>query len=553
MTTTTIQLPTYQNLFGSDAYYTVPSERSVLSPAAYFVALMGLVHDEITLNPDADQSYALSTRRPDLWQKTLDAENTDQIVSKLSLVNDVLAQSSDLSGVYPLNLPYNPAFYQMTQSLSAQDISLFDLLYQVGAIGLFSACDKINKRNGLAALEMTSAAWDLCKSPASTTDLPKYYGGKLPATGSSMPVDDFLAIIDLSYETFNALIQSSGFVQTGGATFAISNQTISWGSTVPLDLLQRLLRLANGAGWSPEDTNIAVLCVGEIMGKTGENIIDDNVLPYLGLIQLLRKQYSFSMDQITAMLIGNASFFVSVFGALPNLPANFLQWNLSWTPFSGHKADTQIENVLCAGFDLSKNELRMITQMFAWDSAETLSVENLGLIYRAAVLPKAFGLEISQCRDLKMQKMILPSDEVVVLAGAFDAAEDNYLTIDSILALAEFAKWFNKTPFSAQQLNMILSNSYDLPAFFGMDRIENFCKDLTHVLGDVLLTEQRFADGLGESLFQALVAYSAAQTTPPYTAETLRGKMPDLLSAFYNQLVTDAFFGRRYRLYNGAI
>ena len=44
-------VPTYQELFGSAEYYTVDSERSVLSPAAYFVDLMKLVGNNIQVDP----------------------------------------------------------------------------------------------------------------------------------------------------------------------------------------------------------------------------------------------------------------------------------------------------------------------------------------------------------------------------------------------------------------------------------------------------------------------------------------------------------------------
>ena len=63
-------IPTYQTLFGSEAYYTVAPSRSILSPAAYFVDLMNLVQQNIP--PGGSDSHSLQSRRPGLWDITLD-------------------------------------------------------------------------------------------------------------------------------------------------------------------------------------------------------------------------------------------------------------------------------------------------------------------------------------------------------------------------------------------------------------------------------------------------------------------------------------------------
>ncbi len=119
--------PTYQNLFGTDAFYTVDPARSVLSPAAYFVELMRLKEQNITISSPG--LGALKSRRPDLWKITLDAKNTNTEISKLEIINTVLKNAlnvtdNDLAKInYPFNLPYNQPLseirYYLFQNISS--------------------------------------------------------------------------------------------------------------------------------------------------------------------------------------------------------------------------------------------------------------------------------------------------------------------------------------------------------------------------------------------------------------------------------------------------
>ena len=86
-------LPSYEELFGSLDFQTVPTDRSIFSPAAY---LMDLLHfRQLTIQDRGENvaaDFKLETRRPDLNRILLDAEQTETLVPKLEIVNLVLEE-----------------------------------------------------------------------------------------------------------------------------------------------------------------------------------------------------------------------------------------------------------------------------------------------------------------------------------------------------------------------------------------------------------------------------------------------------------------------------
>ncbi|WP_421897040.1 interleukin-like EMT inducer domain-containing protein [Marinoscillum sp.] len=103
--------PTWANLFGETTYHEVSEGRSVLSPAAYFMDLMRVIQNYITVDT-SNGGIPFATRRPDLAALILDDLNTFTEVPKLQIVNQVLqgvfANDPELSThIFPFNLPYD--------------------------------------------------------------------------------------------------------------------------------------------------------------------------------------------------------------------------------------------------------------------------------------------------------------------------------------------------------------------------------------------------------------------------------------------------------------
>lgn len=85
----------YAELFGRQDYCRCDHCCSVLSPAAYFVDLMHLVDTQIT-QPNFSGAFEnhelnLMVRRPDLWTLPLTCDNTNDLISQLRIVCEILA------------------------------------------------------------------------------------------------------------------------------------------------------------------------------------------------------------------------------------------------------------------------------------------------------------------------------------------------------------------------------------------------------------------------------------------------------------------------------
>lgn len=136
-------IPGYTDLFGSLDYCQCEECRSILSPAAYFVDLMRLVNQYITIpnKQTIPEGLKIVDRRPDLFQLPLNCEHTNNLVSFLQIVNNVLEcklskdQGKDAlqylaNTLYPFNAPYNKPLDQIKGYLKHFKVSLADVYKQ---------------------------------------------------------------------------------------------------------------------------------------------------------------------------------------------------------------------------------------------------------------------------------------------------------------------------------------------------------------------------------------------------------------------------------------
>ena len=99
--------PSYEQLFGELDFRTDDDGRSVYSPAAYLVELLGLLEDSFN-------RPSLLDRRPDLRQVVLDTTNTFTEMPYLDIVNEVLEQlvgakpyETLRTRIHPFGLPFS--------------------------------------------------------------------------------------------------------------------------------------------------------------------------------------------------------------------------------------------------------------------------------------------------------------------------------------------------------------------------------------------------------------------------------------------------------------
>ncbi|AOX01248.1 hypothetical protein BJP34_18990 [Moorena producens PAL-8-15-08-1] len=102
-------IPNYADLFGNIDFKEGDDARSVYSPAAYLTDLLQMLDDEF----DDAASVDFDTRRIDIKEIDLDAENTNTLIPYLDIVNELLEGqvtggiSALKSAVYPFNMPFS--------------------------------------------------------------------------------------------------------------------------------------------------------------------------------------------------------------------------------------------------------------------------------------------------------------------------------------------------------------------------------------------------------------------------------------------------------------
>jgi hypothetical protein len=133
-------IPSYQEMFGGLNYEVCTSCQSVLGPAAYFLDVMDIIDEYITVpNSTIPAGYTLRDRRPDLFGTPLDCASTNDPVPLLRIASSVVEQQiekatgsvtayRDLAvASFPNNLPFNLPLSELRE-------------YLIAAGGTLSAC-----------------------------------------------------------------------------------------------------------------------------------------------------------------------------------------------------------------------------------------------------------------------------------------------------------------------------------------------------------------------------------------------------------------------------
>lgn len=141
-------IPSYEDFFGTLNYVGSEHCESIFSPSAYFLDMMRITDDYIT-DPNTHKAsdnipagYALSERRPDLFEIDLTCENTSSLIPYLRIVNEILERrienelvlTKDLAktatdttitlatSASPDNDAYNGAILKITDGLGVHQI-----------------------------------------------------------------------------------------------------------------------------------------------------------------------------------------------------------------------------------------------------------------------------------------------------------------------------------------------------------------------------------------------------------------------------------------------
>lgn len=357
-------IPGYTELFGSLDYCQCEESRSILSPAAYFVDLMSLANQYITVpnTQTIPQGMKIADRRPDLFQLPLDSEHTNNLVSYLQIVNDVLEckLTKDIgkdavqylaNALYPFNAPYNKPLEQIRGYLGAFNISLAAIYKQYKV----DATQTSREYAGLSLEQYTQTS-----TPNANADsLSKNYGTVITASNlagldhaiffaSQTGLDTLDKVRALIYqnlsdtESSNDTILSQFFINSGTPSTPLKLQInvddpdneflqIRNLSLTALDKMSRFIRLAT-------ITHLTYPDIDYILQKSQTKEINSDSISTLSKVMLICNQYGTDVQTVASFYtdmkttgIGKGNIPEDIFDRVYNYPTTF------YYPDSEHK------------------------------------------------------------------------------------------------------------------------------------------------------------------------------------------------------------------------
>ena len=326
------EIPGFADFFGNQDYCSCEHCKSILSPAAYFVDLMGFIDEHVTQAYFAAQPahvLNLKARRPDLWTVELTCENTNNPVPYLLIINEILenavATDSGFTGslsdraaigawVYKTRLPdavdsfgqpLNLPFEEMRTFLRHFGLSLGDL----GETGGASGNDLARLRLGLSPKEH-----DLITTPRDgLAFLKKVYGLPFAETGNK--IDKFeagllLKPMAIGRAELDDLIATRFVTSNGSLAISIKGAKRSAASIQndveyiqnlsreALDRMHRFVRLRKAIGWKIGELDIVLAHFAERGIGAG---IDGAAVRAIAQINRLQQQLKLPVEELTAM------------------------------------------------------------------------------------------------------------------------------------------------------------------------------------------------------------------------------------------------------------
>lgn len=523
--------PTYRKLFGDTDYYSVDPARSVLSPAAYFVELMELVENQITLDTSIEGVKTLKERRPDLWDKiTLDDKNTETEISKLDRVIDVLesylnknqVSFSGLSNVhYPFDLPYDKHLAAIRAYLKQNKLTLGHIWKNIALPPFTAKAADVDSSIHLESLKISSEQWKFYTTSKTDTDaLNAAYGlssgDPITTLGNA---DIFMErcgidrseLNDLIYQDLDANEIANGdnsrfFINTGSeAPIVIIENNILNLTAARLDGIHRFIRLSNVLGWSYADLDWALYCVGKCGGQAPD--ISDSTLPYLAWINSLQGR-GLSFQQSCAMiwklkdvgLKNGPSPFEQVFNNqqvrhLPAWPSDSLKWDPS---------QVEYQNELASVLGLSHENLVIIGSLFS--TPVTLDSSGLAHLYQLSLAPQITGLSL---KEIMTVSDILPPTAANKTIKELLASGGAEKMIEAFKALIAFNENLTNLPLTLNEIHFVVTGKTDDPSIQNSiptgDTLNNFISELKAALNNTLLTSDKLKDALGHSVKSGLI------------------------------------------------
>ena len=455
--------PTYQSLFGED--WRARSPEGALdaddSPVAYLCALYQWAQQMDAASDDGSGSMiTLATRRPDLSALMLDKVSTDQTVTALSLVNEILCKAIEtystktspadintlLAGtLFPFTLPYDFSYQQITRGLDGVKTTLMSVMQQTDPTWPYFLTATLEGGQGANALKQGSQLSQEQQSlimAASSTASPFYqnnYG--VPdtdkatlstlscfASQTGLTVSEVQALLctqgkDAAYSvTASPNVTSPSLTATPnqyGATYIHGSDTSTMtiaadasgnpdASTLTntsddrFDRMNRFIRLRN---WMqlPFD-KLDLLMNAEFKSEKNTSQTSNGNMPRtMGLYRELNRRHTVSPDTLAAWIYQISPYAIGdqlpFYDQLFNRPGLF-DSPLTCDGVAFTTADaagiTTVEQI-CAGLNITFAEYTLLSTHIV-DAQTTLArtLPVLSAFHRLATLPQTFGLSIPE-------------------------------------------------------------------------------------------------------------------------------------------------------------
>jgi hypothetical protein len=547
------RLAGYADLFGNQSYCDCADCQSILSPGAYFVDLMGFVHDHVTkpyFGSREDEPLRLSVRRPDLWTTPFTCAATNDELPTLDVIDEILenylATSAGYAGALDDRVAIETAVYEELLSKSADSLKspfllpLVRLAAYLGKLGSDPA--EIARVLGVGGPRLADAVLGLASRERRLvvepeTDLHRLRRlFDLPlevASGAEhvtpFDVQDLVTAMEVSREDLGKLLESR-FVAASGVAPSITADKQSAESVqndvervhdltaASLDRLHRLTRLRRAAGWSVHETDLALL-------HTAVTALTEPDLEHVATLLALQRRLGVSLEEVCALtgpvprmtVDGRGSMFDRLFNPLPFVAQDgrYPKNDTSFVhpafrdPGSEAAADTtphRLRAALGVTDDVLVGLIRGLAAPLGADLQSAterergfaLTVPNLSILYRHARLADLLGVEVPELFRL------------IRLAPAVKAAVGGSV---ELTALLDFHDWLSSGSFSLDDLDVIRRHASPdpAPADLVAGLLAGIASDQALTFADTLFA---FLPGVTEEVSRSLVAANPTRVVP---------------------------------------
>ncbi len=502
-------------IFGKQNFCACDHCKSILSPAAYFVDLMLFIDKNITkktfTGTNANHPIKLQSRRPDLWNVPLTCQNTTTEIPYLDVVNDILEQYIQSSGIGidtyeelsksadSIDLPLNLPLKELRTYLGHFGFTLYGLHKQFGSAKHLLSQEK---------LQISTEELEIISTQNIAQSL-KCFGS--PSDLNAMTVSDFVRYAKISRADFDELLELKSIPEISGIEVEIIEdgsdiqqfkEVIKSGTLTPatLDICNRFLRLWKKTSWTIGEFDLLLHSLKEaglftlIEEKDADNHPKILILADLTIFQA---RFKLNVEELCVV----ASIFPAtklkpfskrlyerifnhekIFGLVPGSDVYQAEIVLA-----DRASLEKAMPFLLAGLGITEHEFNLLLKLTKTDDFTTPLVLNntlLARFYRQVKIAAGLGISI---------------DSLISAAHVYNQGKE-FQTIDQINNLLEAADWLNRTRFDFRDVHFILYGDDKLNIKFASDTEgHSYClSKLDLTIADVSLPANSFLFGIAD-------------------------------------------------------